>query len=120
MTDRPSTSGPFTVWGETKTLAQWAEDQRCQVSRETLRGRLKLGWSMQKALTTPARHYTAHHLVGSADQERTLRAWSLQSDCAVSYSTLHARVVYRGWPLELARMTPAGEIPPGLHELLEG
>jgi len=37
--------------GETKTLAEWAEDSRCVVGYEALRNRVKyLGWDFKKAL----------------------------------------------------------------------
>jgi hypothetical protein len=39
--------------GEMKCLIEWAEDPRCVVSEETLRSRLKTGWSPDLALTTP-------------------------------------------------------------------
>ena len=38
--------------GETLTLPQWA--QRLGLSRESLRDRLDSGWSIEKAVTTPA------------------------------------------------------------------
>lgn len=42
-----------TLFGETKTLAEWAEDPRCKVAPTTLRMRLHRGWSFRDALTTP-------------------------------------------------------------------
>jgi hypothetical protein len=42
------------AWGETKTLADWAEDRRCVVGYYTLFSPLrKLGWPAEKAITTP-------------------------------------------------------------------
>jgi hypothetical protein len=42
--------------GETKTLAQWAEDPRCVVDFDTFRQRIRrCKWSIEKALTTPHR-----------------------------------------------------------------
>ena len=48
-------SPPVTIGGETKTLAQWAADPRCQVTKAALRQRLQTGWPPEQALTTPAR-----------------------------------------------------------------
>lgn len=42
--------------GETKTLAEWSEDPRCCVAYDTLKARLKYGWSFQKALTSTLRY----------------------------------------------------------------
>jgi len=40
-----------TAWGETKTISEWLEDDRCRCkSRKVLRGRLKDGWDPEKAL----------------------------------------------------------------------
>ncbi|MEY8517192.1 AP2 domain-containing protein [Lachnospiraceae bacterium 29-84] len=39
--------------GETKTITQWAKE--CGISRETIRDRINAGWSIEKALETPAR-----------------------------------------------------------------
>lgn len=41
------------LWGETKSLADWARDERCAVTYARLRSRLHRGWSFEKALTTP-------------------------------------------------------------------
>jgi hypothetical protein len=43
----------ITYGGETRTISEWAEHLYMQV--ETLRTRLKLGWSIQDALTTPVK-----------------------------------------------------------------
>lgn len=42
-----------TAFGETKPMVKWSEDSRCVVSNEVLRGRLRLGWSAERAMTTP-------------------------------------------------------------------
>lgn len=41
------------VFGEIKSMADWAEDERCAVSYATLESRLRLGWAVQDALITP-------------------------------------------------------------------
>lgn len=40
-----------TAYGETKTLAEWADDSRCNVSYTCFRKRLNRGWSVERALT---------------------------------------------------------------------
>jgi hypothetical protein len=37
--------------GETKTLQEWAD--LCGISRHTIQGRLKRGWSIEKAISNP-------------------------------------------------------------------
>lgn len=43
------------AFGETKCLADWADDRRCSVSRATLRCRLKSGMDAETAITLPRR-----------------------------------------------------------------
>ena len=43
------------IFGETKCVAAWADDERCEVTEHTLRSRLSNGWNPTKALTTPPR-----------------------------------------------------------------
>lgn len=43
------------AFGETKCLADWADDPRCKVSYDTLGGRLRHGWEPEKAITFPCR-----------------------------------------------------------------
>jgi hypothetical protein len=46
----------LTVWGERKSLPDWAEDPRCQVSYHTLHKRLWiLNWSAEDAISRPPR-----------------------------------------------------------------
>lgn len=40
----------ITIDGETKTVAEWAEDPRCSVSKFTVYKRLKRGWDPEKAV----------------------------------------------------------------------
>ena len=39
--------------GETKTLSQWAKDNRCVVNHDTLRARIRYGFSTEKSIITP-------------------------------------------------------------------
>jgi hypothetical protein len=52
--DNKQSSHLVTAFGETKTMKQWAQDERCVVGYSTLRGRLSLyGWSPEKAIISP-------------------------------------------------------------------
>ena len=48
----------ITYSGETLTMAQWAE--KLQMHRDTLNTRLKRGWSVEKAFTTPVKQYNKY------------------------------------------------------------
>lgn len=43
------------AFGESKTLAEWAEDSRCVVSKQLIFDRMKRGWDAERAIATPAR-----------------------------------------------------------------
>lgn len=54
VNDRNRRSNRFiTFRGETKTIAEWSEIQK--VPSDTLTHRLKTGWDLEKAMTTPVR-----------------------------------------------------------------
>jgi hypothetical protein len=44
-----------TAFGETKTINQWAEDQRCVVNRHILYKRLFRKWPPERAITKTQR-----------------------------------------------------------------
>lgn len=47
----------LTAFGETKGIADWAEDPRCKVRFGTLKSRiLRPGWSHEEAISTPKTH----------------------------------------------------------------
>lgn len=43
----------FTAFNETKTMAEWSEDNRCKVSYRTLKERIYRNWNIIEALITP-------------------------------------------------------------------
>ncbi|MFE6249535.1 GntR family transcriptional regulator [Streptomyces niveus] len=43
----------LSAFGETRSLADWAWDPRCVVDRKTLNNRYRMGWGLERALTTP-------------------------------------------------------------------
>lgn len=40
-------------FGETKTMVEWPEDNRCQVGYGTLAKRLRMGWTVERSITEP-------------------------------------------------------------------
>jgi hypothetical protein len=51
------TSRMITAFGQTKCAADWAEDPRCVVRKDSFYWRIRRGWDAEKALSTP-RHNT--------------------------------------------------------------
>lgn len=48
----------ITAFNETKTVSLWAKDVRCAVGYTTLKSRIQMGWTHEKAITTPPRKIT--------------------------------------------------------------
>ena len=46
----------YEAFGETKLLIEWSEDTRCRVPYRVLDTRIRKGWDLLKALTTPPRY----------------------------------------------------------------
>jgi hypothetical protein len=53
-----STNVLVTAEGETKTVADWADDPRVSAKSYVIRGRLQDGWPVERALFDPVRRYT--------------------------------------------------------------
>lgn len=51
----------LTAFGITKCLSDWATDNRCNVSRDTLKARIQKGWDHEKAISTPTIHNNRWH-----------------------------------------------------------
>jgi DNA-binding transcriptional ArsR family regulator len=53
--------------GEAKTLTEWAQDQRSQISVNTLRARIAEGWSLEDALATAPRRRGQATMLNAAE-----------------------------------------------------
>lgn len=61
-----STNRHITAFGETKTVAQWVEDERCPVNYDTLIQRLrKTDWTAEEMVTTPSQPNGQKRLQGT-------------------------------------------------------
>lgn len=47
-------SRQITAWGETKSIIEWSEDERCKIGYSGLKIRLSKDWSIEKAISTPS------------------------------------------------------------------
>lgn len=92
----------YEAFGEVKSLPAWARDARCNVSLVAIHGRLKLGWDLERALTTPTTTARTRFAFGEA---KTLADWGKDPRCAVPLQTVKSRLKC-GWMLERALTTP--------------
>jgi len=144
LTDPPGTKldgtrfGPHRVkivhaFGESKSVADWARDERASVSREAISFRLRMGWSPELAITLGSRDVViardrAPHQIEAFGEVKSLYAWAKDSRAQVSKRAIRERLK-RGYspeqaisePNERIRVRPfweiePGEIPPELAE----
>lgn len=91
----------YEAWGEVKTISEWLDDPRCIVDNYNLVSeRVKLlGWSLERAITTPNRNEAiidnqySNEKYEALGEVKSLLEWSHDSRCVVSYSVLYYRVV---------------------------
>jgi len=96
----------ITYQGETRTLSEWAEDERCQVTYRILWERLQDGVSFENALLTPQRRKNGYRLITAWGEEKSLTEWAKDPRCSgVSRTTLWKRI-NDGWVPERAITTP--------------
>lgn len=88
------------AFGESKTLAEWGRDPRCEVSGyKVLRDRVRAGIPLEQALTTPPDHWLLRPT--AFGETKTTAEWSKDLRCSVSYKLLKHRI-NSGMPLEKA------------------
>jgi hypothetical protein len=99
----------FITWqGETKTTAQWAEDERLValgVQAGYLRSRLKAGWSIEEAMTTPAE---VGDMITYNGITLNMMDWSRR--LGTDRTNVVSKRIRRGWSIEKAVTTPLNPI----------
>lgn len=91
----------ITAFGETKCGSDWIADERCKVSWNGLKERMKSGkWSIEDAITTPSnarkqefsRSISTVVNITAWGETKSIIAWSEDSRCKVGYSGLKIRL----------------------------
>ena len=90
------------AFGETKRVAHWASDPRCTVSASCLFQRINKGMPLEAAMTTPAERDWSREIFEVFGESKTLRDWSEDPRCAVSYTTLQSRLSNYGMAFAVA------------------
>ena len=95
-----------TYLGVTKTLSEWADDDRSQVSYKVLWERMQDGWKFEKALLTPMRRKNGYRVIRAWEEEKSITEWVEDPRCpGVNIKTLWKRI-NDGWVPERAISTP--------------
>lgn len=100
----------LTIFGETKSIANWARDFRCVVNYSTIQKRLEYGWNAEQAVTTSidtakqiayARRAKQLTVFG---ETKSVSDWATDGRCVVRIGTLKGRL-QKGWDAEQAIIT---------------
>ena len=96
----------LTCFGETKTLSQWCDFKK--IKRGCLESRLKNGWTIAEALTTPVIQGQKFKSISSRllifkGEEKTLQQWALL--VGISRQTINNRLKNK-WSVEEALTRP--------------
>ena len=97
-----TTNHLLTFNGETLTINQWAE--KLNIKRELIKDRLRLGWNVDDALTTPAAKCEQHDNYEFEGETHSIAEWAKIK--GIKYDTLHWRICRVGWDIEKALNTP--------------
>lgn len=94
----------LTYNGKTQTMAQWARETG--LKRETIKDRLKSGWSVEDALTTEkiSLNECNAHLITFNGKTQSISQWAKET--GIIRETLSNRINKMGWSIEKALTTP--------------
>lgn len=91
------------AFGDERCVAEWAE--KAAPADATIRGRLKLGWEPENAISKPVARKTYRRIMVTRDgRTMSLRAWA--KECGLPYTAVVQRVSVLGWPAERALTEP--------------
>ena len=91
------------AFGEEKTLPEWKADSRCRVCGSAVDRRLRRGWTLERALNSPANEDSLREAFG---ERKPISEWVADPRCVVPERTLSGRLA-RGESLEEALTRPA-------------
>jgi hypothetical protein len=94
------------AWGEVKTRAQWLEDERCNVTIDTITKRLRRGVPAEEAISTPSTNPA--RCITAWGETKSTTAWLRDDRCAVkSIKTIRKRLDLGASPEEAVSNLPA-------------
>lgn len=81
----------LTAWGERRSVAAWAADDRRSIDYVTLLQRVERGWSPEDAITTEPDVRLPRHLTLEGET-KTIAAWARDPRCVPDANTLRRRL----------------------------
>lgn len=99
----------FSLDGKTMSMASWNEQIGANRNSGVVKDRLKSGWSLEKALTTPKGLGGRSRIIEYQGQKKTIKKWA--EDSGLKYRTFLHRL-HNGWSMEEIMHSPLK----GLHD----
>ena len=99
-----STNHMLTLNGKAQTMTQWARETG--MKRETIKDRLKSGWSVERALTTGKTDPGGCnvHLLTYNGKTQSISQWAKET--GIKRETISNRINHMGWSAENSLTTP--------------
>lgn len=87
----------YRALGNLKTLPEWSHDPRCKVSLQDLRSRMRKGWKIVAAITTPPHDFdimseSRGRFITAFGETKTPGQWARDPRCTVTAPTLNERI----------------------------
>ncbi|MCE9557395.1 MAG: hypothetical protein K8R88_00440, partial [Armatimonadetes bacterium] len=104
----------YEAFGVTKTRREWTRDPRCRVAAQDLTKRIRAGWTIEDALTTPPHDFDRMSLINGViisafGEQKTAGQWARDSRCSVKHGTILRRL-NGGIAPEEAISAPPGDV----------
>lgn len=93
----------ITAWGEQKTVAEWARDERCSISAQAIHGRLARGITAEKAIAEPPKANST--TLEAWGEHKSPKEWAQDPRCSINASAIRGRRAL-GWTAERAISEP--------------
>ena len=95
----------LTIDGETKTIIEWSEDERCPVKLSTICARLNEGWTPEDAVLTPNKLITNEY-IEAWGESKTFYQWTSDKRCNITTEELYRKRLASGMSSESALEAP--------------
>lgn len=91
--------------GEARSISEWSKQETSKASPGAIRNRLKLGWSLLKAVSTPHFKHRYRITLEAFGEAKTLSEWLKDHRCKATAKAIRRRID-EGWIAEDAISTP--------------
>lgn len=105
LAPEPRRGKRLTIDGETKTIIEWSENERCSVKLSTICARLNEGWTPEDAVFTPNKLITNEY-IEAWGESKTFYQWTSDKRCNITTEELYRKRLASGMSSESALEAP--------------